>query len=70
VGGTVVSSGLSAGVFVAHSGASKPAMMACLVDTLWTIENLYDALMRQQAEKGTGADRRAAQDSAMTVDCP
>ncbi len=28
-----------------------PAMMAGLVDTLWTIEELYDAVMKQQADK-------------------
>jgi hypothetical protein len=28
-----------------------PAMMAGLVDTLWSIEDLYDAVMKQQAEK-------------------
>jgi hypothetical protein len=28
-----------------------PAMMAGLVDTLWTIEDLYDAVMKQQADK-------------------
>jgi hypothetical protein len=28
-----------------------PAMMAGLVDTLWTIEDLYDAVMQQQADK-------------------
>jgi IS1 family transposase len=28
-----------------------PAMMAGLVDTLWTIEDLYDAVMKQQAQK-------------------
>jgi hypothetical protein len=39
-----------------HSGKSgqltpTPAMMAGLVDTLWTIGDLYDAVMKQQAEK-------------------
>jgi IS1 family transposase len=28
-----------------------PAMMAGLVETLWTIEDLYDAVMKQQADK-------------------
>lgn len=28
-----------------------PAMMAGLTDTLWTLEDLYDAVMKQQAEK-------------------
>ena len=28
-----------------------PAMMAGLTETLWTLEDLYDAVMRQQAEK-------------------
>jgi len=28
-----------------------PAMLAGLVNTLWTIEHLYDAVMKQQAEK-------------------
>jgi hypothetical protein len=28
-----------------------PAMQAGLVDTLWTIEDLYSAVMKQQAEK-------------------
>jgi hypothetical protein len=28
-----------------------PAMMAGLTDTLWSIENLYDAVMKQQADK-------------------
>jgi IS1 family transposase len=28
-----------------------PAMQAGLVDTLWTIDDLYDAVMKQQAEK-------------------
>ena len=26
-------------------------MMAGLTDTLWTIENLYDAVMQEQADK-------------------
>jgi len=26
-------------------------MMAGLVDTLWTVDELYDAVMKQQAEK-------------------
>jgi hypothetical protein len=28
-----------------------PAMMAGLTETLWTLEDLYDAVMKQQAEK-------------------
>jgi hypothetical protein len=32
-----------------------PAMLAFLVDILWTIEDLYDALMKQQAEKRPAA---------------
>jgi hypothetical protein len=32
-----------------------PAMQAGLVDTLWTIEDLYDAVMKQQAEKKRAA---------------
>jgi hypothetical protein len=32
-----------------------PAMMAGLVDTLWTIEDPYDAMMKQQADKKHGA---------------
>ena len=28
-----------------------PAMQAGLVDTLWSLEDLYDAVMRHQAEK-------------------
>jgi hypothetical protein len=39
----------------ADSGASTPAMMACLVDMLWTIENLCDDVMKQQAEKRPAA---------------
>jgi hypothetical protein len=34
-----------------------PAMMAGLVDTLWTIGDLYDAVMKQQAEKKHPAAR-------------
>ena len=30
-------------------------MLAFLVDMLWTIEDLYDALMKQQAEKRPAA---------------
>jgi IS1 family transposase len=32
-----------------------PAMMAGLVDTLWTIDDLYDAVMKQQAKKKRSA---------------
>jgi hypothetical protein len=28
-----------------------PAMMAGLTETLWTLEDLYDSVMKQQAEK-------------------
>ena len=28
-----------------------PAMQAGLVDTLWTIENLFGAVMKEQADK-------------------
>ena len=28
-----------------------PAMMAGLTDTLWTLDDLYDAVMKQQADK-------------------
>ena len=32
------------------SGQATPAMQAGLVDTLWSIEDLYNAVMKQQAQ--------------------
>ena len=46
-----------------------PAMMAGLVDTLWTFEDLYDAVMKQEADKkARGANRKAAQEAAESVE--